>query len=693
MFSSLFRGIRAYPIKNQVSLAVLGGQSFSRKWYAMLRRPSMAAASTSKSRLPRIVLASISSAVLAAAGLLVAGPVVASTPYTPSTLPISAVVGEVAFTPNGSIAYATDDANNVVRVINTSTGALITSINVGTNPAGVVVTPNGALVLVANLSSDSVSVISTATNKVTATIPVGPGPISIAVTPDGSKALVVDLNDDTSDGALSIIDLATDTVAPGIPLGLLPQGIAITPDGSTALVPNAGDPNSLDPGTVSVINIATAQVVGSIGVGVTPDDVAISPDGSTAYVSNFNDGTVSVVNVSGRVTSSTIQVADAPNGIAISPNGSSVYVANGGDEDQNNGSISIIDTTSDVVTSTIPVGGSGTGVAVSPDSSLIYATNVNPIISVINAKTLAWSPHTDRISGLDRYATSVQVAQKAFPGTAPVAFIATGTNFPDALSAAAAAAKLGGPLLLTSPTALPSGVSTELSALQPHTIDIVGGTGAVSQAVESSLSTLAAGWGGVVDRESGADRYATGQTIVSRTFTSATKVYIATGQNYPDALSASAAAGSEGVPVVLVDGTATSLDAATTRLLHTLGATQFLIAGGTGAVSAGIEAELKSLGTVERFAGIDRYSTSELINKNAFPSPSQAYYATGSQFPDALSGAVLAATKHSPLYVVQPTCVPDQTANDLAKAGTSAVSLIGGASAIGDQLLGQANCG
>ena len=92
----------------------------------------------------------------------------------------------------------------------------------------------------------------------------------------------------------------------------------------------------------------------------------------------------------------------------------------------------------------------------------------------------------DRLSGPDRYATSVAVSQRAFPDAstgAPVAYLVSGLNYPDALSAGAAAAKQGGTILMTQPEALPASVVGELTRPHPAIIVVVGGAGAVSDAV------------------------------------------------------------------------------------------------------------------------------------------------------------------------------------------------------------------
>jgi len=78
-----------------------------------------------------------------------------------------------------------------------------------------------------------------------------------------------------------------------------------------------------------------------------------------------------------------------------------------------------------------------------------------------------------RVSGADRYATAANLAA-SFPTSSPV-FIATGKDFPDALAGTAPAAAQHAAILLTSPTSLPSGTATALSALAPSSITILGG--------------------------------------------------------------------------------------------------------------------------------------------------------------------------------------------------------------------------
>ncbi len=299
------------------------------------------------------------------------------------------------------------------------------------------------------------------------------------------------------------------------------------------------------------------------------------------------------------------------------------------------------------------------------------------------ASTPAFAPVFDRIAGTDRIATSLAVAQAGFPTTAPIVFVASANNYPDALAAGPVAAHLGGPLLLTAPTALRADLAAELTHLAPSTVVIVGETGAVSTAVEGQVAKAVPA--ATVTRLGGADRWATADKVIRYGFTSAASVYIATGDAFPDALSASAAAGAHDEPLLLVDGSAHALSADTQTLLTDLGTTKATVAGGTGVVSTAVETALEGVlpaGGVTRVAGSDRFATSDAIAVDAFATATHVYIASGMGFPDALSGSALAGHNKAPLLTVPGTCIPPQTLADLSKLGVTSITEIGGAGVV-----------
>jgi putative cell wall-binding protein len=83
----------------------------------------------------------------------------------------------------------------------------------------------------------------------------------------------------------------------------------------------------------------------------------------------------------------------------------------------------------------------------------------------------------------------VDVSSSTF-GSSQVAFIATGTNFPDALGGGPVAGSIPGPLLLVPGTSVPSDVASELRRLAPERVVILGGTSVVSASVQAQIETL-----------------------------------------------------------------------------------------------------------------------------------------------------------------------------------------------------------
>ncbi len=164
-----------------------------------------------------------------------------------------------------------------------------------------------------------------------------------------------------------------------------------------------------------------------------------------------------------------------------------------------------------------------------------------------------------RIYGETRYETSAKVFQTFFNGRdVDRAFIATGLSYPDGLSASAAAGAFDAPVLLvngSSGSNLMSESTALLKRLGAETIVIAGGPGAVNTKIESNLKKNFS----TVTRVSGADRYATNIAVnnyVSANVgdTAMTGVWVATGLDFPDALSAAPAAGDPTQRLVLTNG-------------------------------------------------------------------------------------------------------------------------------------------
>ncbi|MER3388708.1 MAG: cell wall-binding repeat-containing protein [Microcella sp.] len=336
-----------------------------------------------------------------------------------------------------------------------------------------------------------------------------------------------------------------------------------------------------------------------------------------------------------------------------------------------------------------------TGPEPTPDSTVEPTPTPTPISTVAPAPTAEPTPFAstaassaDRLSGADRYATAVAVSQETFEPGVPIVFLASGVDYPDALSAAPLATALGGPLLLTGSRSLPSVVAAELTRLAPAEVVIVGGTAVVTSSVATQVSRL----GLDVRRVSGADRYATSRALISTFAPASDTLYLATGRNYPDALAAAAAAGAAAAPVLLVNGASSMLDTATRQLIASRAVQTAYIAGGPSVISSGIATSI-DVDTVQRLAGPDRYATAVAINAHAFPTSERAFVATGAGYADALSGAVLAGIENAPLYLSGPTCLPRAARSDmLDRLAASRVTLFGGTAVLSSRVASLESC-
>lgn len=316
------------------------------------------------------------------------------------------------------------------------------------------------------------------------------------------------------------------------------------------------------------------------------------------------------------------------------------------------------------------------------DVSSAIASSTGKRLSAWTSRFTVAAASTARRSGTDRYATAAALSAATFGPNVPVAYISTGRGFADALAAGPAAAKLGGPVLLTEATWLPAATVAELQRLRPARIIIAGGPAVVSDAVLSALGA----YSGSVTRQSGPDRYATAAAISAATFgTNAPVVYVATGRNFPDALAGGPAAGMLAGPVLLV--TATAIPAATAAELRRLAPARIVVAGGSAVISDAVLNSLTSFsGSVVRQSGPDRYATAVAISvaNHGAGKAEVVYIATGTAFPDALAAAPIAGRQGGPVLLVAPTSLPTSVANELRRLSPNRVVIVGGAASVSD---------
>ena len=304
---------------------------------------------------------------------------------------------------------------------------------------------------------------------------------------------------------------------------------------------------------------------------------------------------------------------------------------------------------------------------------------------------LAWAkwnvgtPH--RLGGANRYATAAIVSRTGYAPGVPSAFVATGNDFPDALAGAAAAAAFDAPLLLVEPNRVPSETAGELSRLRPGGIVVLGGPDAVSEPVVEALRPYTAG---SVTRLGGADRYATAAAASQHAFPHGASVaFVATGQNFPDALAGGPAAAVLDGPVLLTRYA--ELPPATADELRRLNPQQiFILGGAAGAVSPQVEASLAAYSpAVTRIAGADRWETAAAITARFFPSASDVFLATGRNYPDALAGGAYAGRDHRPLLLTKGGGLTVPTRGQLVRLDPARTWILGGPVAVSDAIVSE----
>jgi putative cell wall-binding protein len=236
----------------------------------------------------------------------------------------------------------------------------------------------------------------------------------------------------------------------------------------------------------------------------------------------------------------------------------------------------------------------------------------------------------ERVAGIDRYVTAASIARHTFGPSTPRAVVASGEAFPDAL----AAGGLHAPIYLTTRDALGWTTAASLADLDVESVWLLGGTGAVSEAVEHEIEDL----GIDVTRVAGADRYATAAQVPIGFNDSPGETHtaiLASGETFADALAVGPLAFKEGMPVFLTRRD--SLPRVTADAIDDWD--EVLIVGGTAAVSEAVEQQVRDLGVdVTRVAGANRQLTAIGVAER-FDDVTHVVLARGDKFPDALAAA------------------------------------------------------
>ncbi|PPG29037.1 cell wall-binding repeat-containing protein [Pseudoclavibacter sp. RFBB5] len=277
----------------------------------------------------------------------------------------------------------------------------------------------------------------------------------------------------------------------------------------------------------------------------------------------------------------------------------------------------------------------------------------------------------ERIGSADTYANAVTASGK-FNTVGGKLVIASGDGGVDALLAAPVAAKIGGSMLLTKPSALPTNVSAELTRLKPSAIFVIG---QISEAQKTALGKLTPR----LEVVAAADKSETALAVAKRFFPNDPAVYIANSGMATDIANAAGRAALAKAPLLLTGPTQTS---ANFKAYFATGKVTSARVIGTGtSISAAVFNEVKA-----KVAATTRVNSSEAFSVNAallkdFDAgsvrPKGFAIANSGSAADIAVALLVTARTGNPLVLAQQSCVPAGASEVTAKYPGANYSIVG----------------
>ncbi|KPU44786.1 N-acetylmuramoyl-L-alanine amidase LytC precursor [Oxobacter pfennigii] len=288
----------------------------------------------------------------------------------------------------------------------------------------------------------------------------------------------------------------------------------------------------------------------------------------------------------------------------------------------------------------------------------------------------------ERLYGSDRYGTAAAISRKGWDKSDNI-ILASGEDYPDALTGVVLAGLYDAPVLLTGKDSLNNEALKEIERLKAKKIYIIGGPGAISENIELKLKVNYD-----VERIYGSDRYKTAIAAGSkgRQAKMTDTAILATGLDFPDAMAIAPFAAKEGTPILYTSKD--SLNTDTEKALKDWKIKKVILTGGTGVISAAVENYVRSNLNIQviRLGGSDRYLTSLEIAKYY----GQIYdyegivIATGGLFADALAGGALAVRENCPVLLVRRDEISGDMLKYISSLKMKKYYILGGPGAVSD---------
>lgn len=189
-----------------------------------------------------------------------------------------------------------------------------------------------------------------------------------------------------------------------------------------------------------------------------------------------------------------------------------------------------------------------------------------------------------------------------------------------------------------------------------------------------------------VHRFAGSTRYETSEYIVNQ-FGAFDRLVLVSGENYPDALSASALAGALNAPIALTPHN--YLSSSPWWLIKKHQPKEIVVVGGPSAINDYVINSVKETAPgakITRIWGNTRYETAvnvcRAISDRKLSMSDTGIIASGRGFADALSAAPYSASNHAPILLSSPDGLSKETINSIKSSGFKRMVIVGGYAAV-----------
>ncbi|WP_163099338.1 cell wall-binding repeat-containing protein [Peribacillus alkalitolerans] len=286
----------------------------------------------------------------------------------------------------------------------------------------------------------------------------------------------------------------------------------------------------------------------------------------------------------------------------------------------------------------------------------------------------------ERLDGANRFEVAVNISREGWPTTTNTVVVANYNAFADALSAAPLAYYKNAPILLTQSNVLTAETKQEIFRLKPREVIVIGGEGSISNEVLAEISGMGVS---EIKRIGGNSRFEVSAAIAAE-LPIATKVVVADGTKFPDALSIAPYAAKNGYPILLTYPN--TLPAEIKNAIDAIKPQSSIVVGGTASVSSTVSGQLPS---PLRIGGSNRFEVSANVIKQLNLQADSSFMATGLSFADALTGSVLAAKQNKPILLTGKS-LPDPIKQIIYDKKITNFTVLGGTASVTTYAVNQA---